>query len=459
LYYEDFVRPSTIPGLTTEDQSYSAKVLSHLQRHSHIWREHSTDWKRQYKIQYNWFRGKCHIRELTVNDDSSPFPLITRLCKRHIYSLEVKTQTIKVWSTTDQRSLGIFKFTDPEALPSAFAINPSRTNVNEHELLVGFANGSFIKLVFDTMRGSFTETYTHEAKASSATITDIAYYAPYVATFSNTRVFSVYRFQGSPINAAKVFSLQSNRQYAQCTVSFRLLNSTLHAAVIFVLFGTCEPIIQESLINYDTAEVLSSRLATAQHPQRSAGRYPGPTPWRFNYSKANSISYSYPYIVVPLSDNSVLAYVVKSTATELSLTHLERLIGHTEGVAGAQVESSGKAVSVGRTARDVWIWQLNEMQKDREDLSERDELLESDAEVSDSIDNSGFLDGQTTKWARKQREWERLEGDRWSIRIQPQTLRRSGAKFAGYMGFDDESVVVLKIGHKGEQNVAVYDFS
>jgi hypothetical protein len=456
LYYEAFARLTTIPGLTTDDQSYSAKVLSHLQRHSHIWREHSTNWKRQYKIQYNWARGKCHIKELTVNDTASPIPLITRLCERHIYTLEVASRIIKVWSAIDQRLLGSFNLPDSEILPSALAINPSKANVNEHDLLIGFSNGSFSKLSFDIKRGSFFVAYIHEAKAINATITDIAYYDPYVATFSTTKIFNVYKLQGSPIDAVIISSLQSDRLYSQCTVSLRLLESTLHAAVVFVLPNTWAPIIQESLIHYETGEVLASRLAVAELPHRPFGtglRHPAHTHWSYSHSQANSISYSYPYIVVPLPDNSVQAYLVKSTATEIGITHYERLIGHTEGVAGARVESSGKAISVGRTARDVWIWQLNELP------NYKNRFLDRDAGEAHALAHSYLLLGETYRWARKQREWERLEGDRSSLRIQAKSSNKSGAEYAGYVGFDDESVVVLKTGPQGLQNVAVYDFS
>lgn len=159
------------------------------------------------------------------------------------------------------------------------------------------------------------------------------------------------------------------------------------------------------------------------------------------------MSYSHPYLLVAHPDNTLSLYLVKSTASTLSIGQGNRLWGHTSSISGAHVGMRGKAVSVSRLGDELRVWDL---------------------------------EGGTASLANKRR----FRNGELSVRVQPSKVadesqdaqvdeseRHIGLKYAleqsfddssvnqGWVGFDEQNVIVLKNRSEGTQALVVYDFT
>jgi hypothetical protein len=158
-------------------------------------------------------------------------------------------------------------------------------------------------------------------------------------------------------------------------------------------------------------------------------------------------------------DNTLTLYLVSSTAESLSISPGSRLWGHTSSVSGAHVGGRGKAVSVSRRGDELRVWEL---EGGFGSLSARKRLavgglsvrLQPEvrkADISDTtlagidlVNNRTSVDPETTNIASP----DDLEADADEL-----TLTR------GWIGFDEENVVVLKEQSQGRQALVVYDFT
>jgi hypothetical protein len=177
------------------------------------------------------------------------------------------------------------------------------------------------------------------------------------------------------------------------------------------------------------------------------------------HSKPTSLSYTHPYLLVSHPDNTLTLYLVTSTAESLSISAGSRLWGHTSSVSGASVGSRGKAVSVSRRGDELRVWELeggfgSSAARKRlagGDLSiqvrpESKALPTSDQHQSglDLVHKAGA--GGTVSAADSSSNQDSDE--------EPElTLTR------GWIGFDDENVVLLKEQSQGRQALVVYDFT
>lgn len=129
------------------------------------------------------------------------------------------------------------------------------------------------------------------------------------------------------------------------------------------------------------------------------------------------------YLLASHADNTLTLYLVKSTATAVSIDSGQRLWGHTSGVSTAQVSGRGKAVSVSARGSELRVWELEGGVSEKRRLSA-------------------------------------------SVRVQPQNYPNDdvGKKWCedglGWLGgFDEETVVVLREKDEGRQALVVYDFT
>jgi hypothetical protein len=183
-------------------------------------------------------------------------------------------------------------------------------------------------------------------------------------------------------------------------------------------------------------ELLDSRLATSTSDASTLAATLSPStptmrsasPISFTaaspaYSKPTSLSYTHPYLLLSHPDNTLTLYLVTSNGHTLSISPGTRLWGHTSSVSGAHVEGRGKAVSVSLRGEELRIWEL---------------------------------EGSTSR--------RRTVGGGWSVKVQPkavfeETESEDEGVMRGWVGFDDERVVVLKERTLGRQNLVVYDFT
>jgi hypothetical protein len=180
---------------------------------------------------------------------------------------------------------------------------------------------------------------------------------------------------------------------------------------------------------------------------------------RHIHSKPTSLSYTHPYLLVAHPDNTLTLYLVSSTAESLSISAGSRLWGHTSSVSGAHVGGRGKAVSVSKRGDELRVWELEGgfgSLSARKRLAvgglsvrlqpeprKADELGTAQAGL-DLINNQTSVNPATTKVPSP----NDLEADADEL-----TLTR------GWIGFDEENVVVLKEQSQGRQALVVYDFT
>ncbi|CAN8099950.1 unnamed protein product [Discula destructiva] len=127
-----------------------------------------------------------------------------------------------------------------------------------------------------------------------------------------------------------------------------------------------------------------------------------------------TLSYTHPYLLATLPDNTLLLHLCTSTAAALSISPVGiRLWGHTSGISDAEITARGKAVSVSSRGDEMRVWEL-----------------EGGGRPSGSV-------------AVKPGAAEAVDWD----------ARRN------WVGFDDEMVIVLKEARGGRESLLVYDFT
>jgi len=169
---------------------------------------------------------------------------------------------------------------------------------------------------------------------------------------------------------------------------------------------------------------------------------------RHIHSKPTSLSYTHPYLLVSHPDNTLTLYLVSSTADALSIGIGSRLWGHTSSVSGAHVGGRGKAVSVSRRGDELRIWELeggfaSATAKRRLATGDLSVQIRAEKHSTDEIAQTGLE-------LRSGRAAAAATADDASSEL---TLTR------GWIGFDDENVVVLKEQSHGRQALVVYDFT
>ncbi|KAI3334419.1 hypothetical protein F4824DRAFT_185906 [Ustulina deusta] len=128
-----------------------------------------------------------------------------------------------------------------------------------------------------------------------------------------------------------------------------------------------------------------------------------------------SLSYTHPYLLATLPDNTLILHLCTSGSSSLSISPGIRLWGHTSGISDAEITARGKAVSVSCRGEEIRVWEL-EGQTNGRSIEVR----------------------PTAKTIGEDAEWD----DR-----------------RNWVGFDDEMVIVLKESREGRESLLVYDFT
>ncbi|KAI1825854.1 hypothetical protein F4861DRAFT_154252 [Xylaria intraflava] len=136
------------------------------------------------------------------------------------------------------------------------------------------------------------------------------------------------------------------------------------------------------------------------------------------------LSYTHPYLLATLPDNTLVLHLCTSSSSSLSISPGIRLWGHTSGISDAEITARGKAVSVSSRGEEIRVWEL-EGRKDGGSIEVRPACK---TPGDDATSEQSFL--------------EHHLGDR-----------------RNWVGFDDEMVIVLKESSEGRESLLVYDFT
>jgi hypothetical protein len=377
---------------------------------------------------------------------------------------------LRAWSSKNQRELlastELFGETDTLRLPISMAIDASEGEKATERVVIGFEDGSFSIFALNRDRRRFNSLFTHPP-STNGMLSALACSSAYLLTMTEDHLLSLYAFEEMPKSSGTLeppkllYSLRSHTAWPPVSLSLRTTATSMTAAIAYSIptyLSGWTVGVQELRLS-PTGELLESRLATAADEHaftlsacRSASSPSTRSPSPFapgasllsgpSRSKPTSMSYSHPYLLVAHPDNTLSLYLVRSTSSALSISSGNRLWGHTSSISGAHVGMRGKAVSVSRLGDELRVWDLE--------------------------------GGMTSSVNRK-----RSRNGELSVRVQPckaideddESGREGGLRFAldqgfddssvsrGWVGFDEQNVVVLREKSEGSQALVVYDFT
>jgi hypothetical protein len=480
-YYRTFVLPraSRIPGIRDPANPsrlhYSSRLSKWLEDSYLVKDGKQTNWKQQYRLRHNWTQGKCAVSEIVVAERPPDPPLLVMMSNSIVYAAD-SLSGLRAWSSKNDRELlastDLLGEADTPQLPISMAIDASEGEDNVERVAMGFEDGSFSLYALKKDRKKFQTLFTHPP-STNGMLSALAYSSPYLLTMTEDHLLSLYAFDKTPTMHGRMeaptllYSLRSHTAWPPVSLSLRMNATSMTAAIAYSLptyLSGWTVGVQELILSHK-GELLESRLATAADEHsftlsayhspsspsiRSSSPFSGNTsnastsngPSR---SKPTSMSYSHPYLLVAHPDNTLSLYLVRSTSSTLSISSGNRLWGHTSSISGAHVGMRGKAVSVSRIGDELRVWDLE--------------------------------GGMNTSASRK-----RSRNGELSVRIQPSKVgevdtqhntsgRQIGLRFAldqgfddssvsrGWVGFDEQNVVVLREKSEGSQALVVYDFT
>ncbi|KAF2878436.1 hypothetical protein BDV95DRAFT_601085 [Massariosphaeria phaeospora] len=446
-YYNEFVLPraSRIPGIRyaagPDPLLYSSKAAKWLDDRDLVKKGANTNWKQQYRLRHNWARGNCAVSEIVITK-RTPAPPLLVLMHKGILFIADSVSGLRAWNTKDRRALlacttlaGIENNTP--RLPTSLAVDCHNIPQGPVRVVVGFEDGSLTAFGLSREDGMFTKVFSRPPSANGC-LTALAYASPYLLTMTEDHVFSIYDLKeeavshSSPSSPRLLHSLRSHTAWPPMSLSLRTATNHVTASIAYsipTLHSGWTVGIQETLLSHE-GELLESRTAMEvydpSHCLSGSSSLSSPP---------TSMSYTHPYLLVTRPDNTLAFYVVTSTASALSISPGSRLWGHTSSVSGVHVGVRGKAVSVSRLGDELRVWDLEgAVTNGRPDI-----------------------------------------GGEFSVRVQPARTvvaeEKLGLRFfldqshddstisRGWVGFDEQNVVVLREKRGGGQSLAVYDFS
>jgi hypothetical protein len=370
--------------------------------------------------------------------------------------------------------------------PTSLAIDATSTDANLPRAVVGFENGAFGMYSLDITTSTFYHIYSHEPSINGV-VTSVAVAWPYVVTMTATQLLSLYKCNAvatpsTPTGSPRlVHSLKSHTVWPPLTTSLRLNSGSVVVSIAYAIptyLSGWTVGVQEVKIS-ETGDLLESRISSAidQHYRplafasrpmtthltpASGGLATSTTlELRHIHSKPTSLSYTHPYLLVAHPDNTLTLYLVSSTSESLSISEGSRLWGHTSSVSGAHVGGRGKAVSVSKRGDELRVWEL---EGGFGSLSARKRLAVGDLSVRlqpeqkkadnldtaqaglDLINNRTPVDPEITSTLSPNNVGTDADADELTL-------------IRGWIGFDEENVVVLKEQSQGRQALVVYDFT
>lgn len=202
-------------------------------------------------------------------------------------------------------------------------------------------------------------------------------------------------------------------------------------------FHTSRPVPQT--MNLPRTSVGPSTITLSQDSSSTAASSPSrststPAPPR-DQSGPTTLSYTHPYLLATLPDNTLILHLCTSNASTLSVSPGIRLWGHTSGISDAEITARGKAVSVSSRGEEMRVWELE---------GKPSGVRSRSVEIRPGSGNLFSPGDSSAKEALDTRRG--LDGADWEGR-------------RNWVGFDDEMVIVLKEARGRRESLLVYDFT
>ena len=353
-------------------------------------------------------------------------------------------------------------------------VDTQTSESDETLILIGFDDGSFAYYSFDPHQNAFSNIHTH-SPSSLGKVTAVALAHPFLSTMTDSQTLSLYRFAESdpdghvPRAPVLLTSLKSGTAWPPLSLDLRAAaEDTVLASIAFsvpLLPSGWSTGVQEVRLSAG-GELLDSRLASAIdegfYPSlrgmfrfNSQGVLGGHVERPNNFSKPTSLSYCHPYLLVSHADNTLTLYLVHSTPDTLSIAPGKRLWGHTSSVFAAHVGGRGKAVSVSSRGEELRVWELEGMALP---WSKRSRVEDNAVSINISPDKRHTQPPPQTLDSSKPLSATMLDQDiglGWAL----DRAKAVPSMTRGWVGVDEENVVVLRENSCGNQALAIYDFT
>jgi hypothetical protein len=190
---------------------------------------------------------------------------------------------------------------------------------------------------------------------------------PYIATLSNHRHFRLYEYvRGSIANSSKpavveITSLYADESLRPVSISLQETSGATSATIIYnfcqIGLGWCVGLQEFRLESKEsTGCLLSSRFTfSASKPTPRSEGYR-----RHDSEMPSTLSYSHPYLIAALPDNTAISYLVTSNSDSYHISPGKRLWGHSSAVSLAECAGNGKAISISVGGDNIRVWDLRD---------------------------------------------------------------------------------------------------
>ncbi|KAF6831009.1 F-box protein dre-1 [Colletotrichum musicola] len=211
LYYHRFVLPRAlrIPGIR---QGSEQGTRIHNSARRIIWagsewcrratRGKPVDWKRQYKLRYNWARGKATVEELDVGEVSADTAKPRKTLAKVIEGIAVTAggvSGLRAWDLKTRETIAQISLADgtDNCTPTCLAIDDQNLESKRLDVSVGFLDGSFGIWRLHLEDGRFLRRCKN-AESPDGQLIGIAYRHPFVLTATDSILISLYSFEKRP---------------------------------------------------------------------------------------------------------------------------------------------------------------------------------------------------------------------------------------------------------------------
>lgn len=163
------------------------------------------NWKRQYKIRYNWSRGKCAVEELRIggtadttqegNHQQQERKVLVKVVEGIAITAD-KVSGLRAWDLKSRHLLAQVSLCEDglDSTPSCIAMDDHELDHGILDVGVGFLDGSFGVWRFFSGENRLLRRYNHE-KSSNGELVAMALSYPYLLTATAAVLVSLYTFE------------------------------------------------------------------------------------------------------------------------------------------------------------------------------------------------------------------------------------------------------------------------
>jgi len=213
-------------GLDEDDDT----ILPTLRKEEVLQKTETVNWKRQYKLRYNWSRGKCAVEELRIgvgeagdHNEQQERNILAKVIEGVAVTVD-RTSGLRAWNLRNRQLLAQMQLgEDPEseAVPSCIAIDDGKMGEGVLDVAVGFADGGFGVWRLYIGETRLAQRYRHK-KSSNGELIAMAFSYPYLLTATASVLISLYTFEvPSVVETDGEVGVEAEKRVGEASSGFR----------------------------------------------------------------------------------------------------------------------------------------------------------------------------------------------------------------------------------------------